>query len=90
MSNSYDVVVAGAGIAGLAAALTATRLGRKTLVLAGDVLGGNLLSIERAGVPARACPWASLASEQLSTRVEASHSGVRRLAYSISAFNFVG
>ena len=47
MSNEFDVVVAGGGIAGLAAALSAARLGRKTLVLTGDVLGGNLLSIER-------------------------------------------
>ena len=46
MADSFDIVVAGGGIAGLSAALTAARLGRKTLVLAGDVLGGNLLSIE--------------------------------------------
>ena len=46
MADSYDIVVAGGGIAGLSAGLTAARLGRKTLVLAGDVLGGNLLSIE--------------------------------------------
>jgi thioredoxin reductase (NADPH) len=47
MAGVYDIVVAGAGIAGLSAALAAARLGRKTLVLAGDVLGGNLLSIEK-------------------------------------------
>ena len=46
MADSFDIVVAGGGIAGLSAALTAARLGRKTLVLAGDVLGGNLLGIE--------------------------------------------
>ena len=45
--DQYDIVVAGAGIAGLTAALTAARLGRKTMVLAGDVLGGQLLSIEK-------------------------------------------
>ncbi len=47
MDQSYDIVVVGAGIAGLTAALTAARLGRKTLVLSGDVLGGQLLSIEK-------------------------------------------
>ena len=47
MSHDYDVIVAGAGIAGLTAALTTARLGRKTMVVAGDVLGGHLLSIEK-------------------------------------------
>jgi thioredoxin reductase (NADPH) len=47
MARSFDIVVAGGGIAGLSAALAAARLGRSTLVLAGDVLGGNLLSIEK-------------------------------------------
>ncbi len=47
MDQSYDIVIAGAGIAGLTAALTAARLGRKTLVLSGDVLGERLLSIEK-------------------------------------------
>ena len=47
MSHDYDVIVAGAGIAGLTAALTTARLGRKTMVLAGDVMGGQLLSIEK-------------------------------------------
>ncbi len=46
MTYDFDVIVAGAGIAGLTAALTAARLGRKTMVLAGDLLGGQLLSIE--------------------------------------------
>lgn len=43
----YEIVVAGGGIAGLTAGLTAARLGRKTLVLSGEMLGGLLLSIER-------------------------------------------
>jgi thioredoxin reductase (NADPH) len=67
MGQPYEIVVAGGGIAGLSAALTAARLGRKTLVLAGDVLGGNLLSIEKVegypgfpdGVPGyELCPMA--------------------------------
>jgi thioredoxin reductase (NADPH) len=47
VSNEYDIVVAGGGIAGLTAGLTAARLGRRTMVLTGDVLGGQLLSIEK-------------------------------------------
>ncbi len=46
MDASYDIVVAGSGLCGLTAGLTAARLGRKTLILTGDVLGGQLLSIE--------------------------------------------
>jgi thioredoxin reductase (NADPH) len=47
MGQSYDIVIAGGGLAGLTAAVTAARLGRKTLVLTGDVIGGQLLSIEK-------------------------------------------
>ncbi|HEY7460163.1 MAG TPA: FAD-dependent oxidoreductase [Xanthobacteraceae bacterium] len=45
--QKFDVVVAGGGIAGLTAGLVAARVGLKTLVMTGDVLGGQLLSIER-------------------------------------------
>jgi len=47
MAGVFDLVVAGSGIAGASAALTGARLGLKTLCLAGDVLGGQLLSINR-------------------------------------------
>ncbi len=47
MADAFDLVVAGSGIAGLSAALTGARLGLKTLCLAGDLLGGQLLSINK-------------------------------------------
>jgi thioredoxin reductase (NADPH) len=47
MTTDVDIVVAGSGIAGLTAALTGARLGRTTLVLTGDMLGGQLVSINR-------------------------------------------
>jgi thioredoxin reductase (NADPH) len=48
MSNDeYDVVIAGGGVAGLTAGLTSARAGRKTRVLTGPSLGGQLISIER-------------------------------------------
>jgi thioredoxin reductase (NADPH) len=47
MDKAYDIIIAGGGLAGLTAAVTAGRLGRKTLVLTGDVIGGQLLSIEK-------------------------------------------
>lgn len=39
MDQNYDIVIAGGGLAGLTAAVTAARLGRKTLVLTGDIIG---------------------------------------------------
>jgi thioredoxin reductase (NADPH) len=87
VDQSYDIVVAGAGIAGLTAALTAARLGRKTLVLSGDVLGGQLLSIEKVdgypgfpeGVPGYdLCP---IAQEQAMTAgAEFSQTNVESIA----------
>jgi thioredoxin reductase (NADPH) len=47
LDQDFDIVIAGGGIAGLTAALAAARLGRKTFVLTGDVLGGLLLSIDK-------------------------------------------
>lgn len=47
MDEEFDIVIAGGGVAGLTAALTAARLGCKTLVLTGDVLGGLLVSINK-------------------------------------------
>jgi thioredoxin reductase (NADPH) len=48
LPQEFDIVVAGGGVAGL----TAARLGRKTLVVTGDMLGGLLVSIETVeGVP---------------------------------------
>jgi thioredoxin reductase (NADPH) len=47
LATEYDLVIAGGGIAGLTAAVTAARLGRKALVLAGDIPGGQLMSIEK-------------------------------------------
>lgn len=47
MADEYDIVIAGAGIAGLTAAMYSARLGRKTLLLTGNVPGGLLLSINR-------------------------------------------
>ena len=47
MSDTYDVIIAGSGIAGLTAAATAARLGLKTLIFTGQVLGGHLVMIEK-------------------------------------------
>ena len=47
MDTTYDIVIAGGGIAGLTAGLTAARLGRATLVLTGGLPGGQLVSIEK-------------------------------------------
>ena len=42
-----EVLIVGGGIAGLTAALVSARAGRRTRVLTGPALGGQLLSIER-------------------------------------------
>ncbi len=50
--SDYDIIVIGGGIAGMSAALTAARAGRRTAILTGGVPGGELLNIERVdGLP---------------------------------------
>lgn len=52
MSSEFEVVVVGGGLAGMSAALTSGRLGRRTAILTGGVIGGQLVSIEKIeGVP---------------------------------------
>jgi thioredoxin reductase (NADPH) len=47
VSDTYDIVVVGGGIAGMTAGMAGAQLGRRTLVLTGDLMGGQLLSIEK-------------------------------------------
>lgn len=47
MEKEFDVVIAGGGIAGMTAGVTSARLGRSTLILTGDIIGGQLMSIEK-------------------------------------------
>jgi thioredoxin reductase (NADPH) len=50
--SEYEVVVVGGGLAGMTAALTSARLGRRTAIVTGDVIGGQLVSIDKIeGVP---------------------------------------
>jgi thioredoxin reductase (NADPH) len=52
LEDEFDVVIAGSGIAGMTAGATSARLGRRALILTGDVLGGQLASIEKIeGLP---------------------------------------
>jgi thioredoxin reductase (NADPH) len=52
MSVDVDIVVIGGGLAGLSAALTSARLGRRTALVTGGLVGGQLVSIEKIeGVP---------------------------------------
>jgi len=52
MSGEYDVVVVGGGLAGMTAAMTSARLGRRTALVTGSVVGGQLVSIDKIeGVP---------------------------------------
>lgn len=47
MDDTYDIVIIGAGVAGLTAALTAARLGRSSLVLIPLMPGGQLATIDK-------------------------------------------
>jgi thioredoxin reductase (NADPH) len=52
MTDDYDVAVIGGGLAGMTAALTSARLGRRTAILTGAMIGGQLVSIEKIeGMP---------------------------------------
>ena len=86
MDAEFEVVIAGGGIAGMTAAVTAARLGRKTLVLTGDVPGGQLISIEKIegypgfpdGVPGYdLCPM--LQEQAAATGAEFMMTGLERL-----------
>lgn len=96
MSSEFDIVVAGAGIAGLTAALTAARLGRRPLVLTGDVLGGNLISIERVeGYPGfpegvagyELCPMVQAQAAEAGAEFEST--GLQRLDGGAGKFHLV-
>jgi thioredoxin reductase (NADPH) len=86
LATQFDVVIAGGGIAGMIAAVTSARLGRKTLVVTGDVPGGQLMSIEKIegfpgfpdGVPGYdLCPM--LQEQAAAAGAEFTMSGVQRL-----------
>jgi thioredoxin reductase (NADPH) len=52
LNGEYDVVILGGGLAGMSAALTSARLGRRTAILTGGLVGGQLVSIDKIeGVP---------------------------------------
>jgi phytoene dehydrogenase-like protein len=46
---SFDVVVVGGGLAGMAAGATAARAGRRVLIVEGHVAGGRARTEERNG-----------------------------------------
>ena len=54
VKEAYDVVVAGAGVAGLAAALAARRAGKRVLVLEKSTMLGGLATLGRIHRPGHA------------------------------------
>jgi thioredoxin reductase (NADPH) len=78
VTDGFDVIVAGGGIAGLTAGLHSARAGRSTLVLGGNSPGGLLLSIEKIegvsgfpeGVPGyELCPMLQEQAEEAGAEV---------------------
>lgn len=76
--SRYDIVIAGGGLAGMSAGVTAARLGHVVLILTGGLPGGLLLNIERIdglpgfpeGVPGyELCPAAQEQAEAAGARL---------------------